>query len=146
MHLDQQASAELLETWRQLRQPGLLQRQKALALALRRLSYQAHRQRVEDEMVDIMVAAEALYLSDLGPEELGFRLALRASALSDPQKLGMTRRNVFDLMKSAYGVRSKIVHGDEPKQKDLKVKGAQVPLTEFVQATEEVVTELRGSW
>jgi Apea-like HEPN len=140
MDLDQQASAELVETWRQLRQPGLLQKQKALALALRRLSYQAHRQRIEDEMVDVMVAAEALYLSDLGPEELGFRLALRASALSDPQKLGMTRRNVFDLMKSAYSVRSKIVHGDEPRPKDLKVKGIQVPLAEFVQATEEVVS------
>jgi hypothetical protein len=141
MHLDRHASAQLVETWRLLRQPGLLQRQKALALALRRLGYQAHRQRVEDEMVDIMVAAEALYLSDLGPDELGFRLALRASALSDPQELGMTRRNVFDLMKSAYGVRSKIVHGDEPKPKDLKVKGAQVPLAEFVQATEEVVRQ-----
>jgi len=141
MQLDQQASAELVEAWRLLRQPGLLQKQKALALALRRLGYQAHRQRVEDEMVDIMVAAEALYLSDLGPDELGFRLALRASALSDPQKLDMTRRNVFDLMKSAYAVRSRIVHGDEPRPKDLKVKGVQVPLAEFVQATEEVVRQ-----
>jgi hypothetical protein len=141
MHLDQQSSANLVEAWRQLRQPGFLQEKKALALALRRLGYQAHRQRVEDEIVDIMVAAEALYLSDLGPDELGFRLALRASALSDPEKLNMTRRNVFDLMRSAYGVRSKIVHGDEPKPKDLKVKGPQVPLGEFVQATEEVVRQ-----
>jgi hypothetical protein len=141
MQLDQQASAELVEAWRLLSQPGLLQKQKALALALRRLGYQAHRQRVEDEMVDIMVAAEALYLSDLGPDELGFRLALRASALSDPQKLDMTRRNVFDLMKSAYAVRSKIVDGDEPRPKDLKVKVVQVPLAEFVQATEEVVRQ-----
>ena len=141
LDLNQQASADLVKTWRQLRQPGLLQRQKALALALRRLSYQAHRLRVEDEMVDVMVAAEALYLSDLGHEELGFRLALRASALSDPRGLGMTRRDVFDLMKSAYNVRSKIVHGDEPRPKDLKVKGAQVPLAEFVQATEDVVRQ-----
>jgi hypothetical protein len=141
MYLDQQAGAELVESWRQVRQPGLLQKQKALALALRRLGYQAHRQRVEDEMVDIMVAAEALYLSDLGPDELGFRLALRASALSDPQRLNMTRRNVFDLMKSAYGVRSKIVHGDEPKARDLKVKDVQVSLVKFVQATEEVVRQ-----
>jgi Apea-like HEPN len=141
LHIDEQASGELVETWRQLRQPGLLQKQKALALGLRRLSYQAHRQRVEDEMVDIMVAAEALYLSDLGPEELGFRLALRASALCDPEKLGMTRRNVFDLMKSAYAVRSKIVHGDVPRPRDLKVKGAPVPLADFVQATEEVVRQ-----
>ena len=54
------------------------------------------------QVIDFLVAAEALYLSDLGPEELGFRLALRAAALSDSQKLGMSRRDVFDLMKSAY--------------------------------------------
>jgi hypothetical protein len=141
IHLDEQASSEIVEIWRQLRQPGFLQKQKALALALRRLGYQAHRERVEDEMVDIMVAAEALYLSDLGPGELGFRLALRASALSDPEKLDMTRRNVFDLMKSAYDVRSKIVHGNTPRPRDLKVKGAPVPLADFVQATEEVVRQ-----
>ena len=87
MQLDQQASADLVETWRQIRQPGLLQKQKALAPRLRRLSYQAYRQRIEDEIVDIMVAAEALYLSDLGPEELGFRLALRASALATLRSL-----------------------------------------------------------
>jgi hypothetical protein len=141
MHLDDHATTQFVETWGLLRQPGLLQRQKALALALRRLAYQAHRQRVEDELVDVMVAAEALYLSDPGRDELGFRLALRASALSDPQRLGMTRRNVFDLMRSAYGVRSKIVHGDEPRPKDLKSKGVHVSLADFVQATEEVVRQ-----
>jgi len=144
MHLDEPASADLVATWRQLRQPGLLQRHKDLALAWRRLSYQAQRQRVEDEMVDVMVAAEALYLSGLGTTELGFRLALRASALSDPEKLGMTRRNVFELMKSAYAVRSTIVHGEVPKPKDLKVKDMQVSLPDFVHATEEVVRQGLG--
>jgi Apea-like HEPN len=141
LHLNEEASAELVKVWNQLRQPGLLQKQKALALGLRRLSYQAYRQRIEDEMVDVMVAAEALYLAGLGPGELGFRLALRASALSDAPKLGMTRRQVFDLMKSAYDARSKIVHGEEPKSKDLKVKGAQALLPDFVQATEGVVRQ-----
>jgi Apea-like HEPN len=92
-------------------------------------------------MVDIMVAAEALYLSGSETQELGFRLALRASALSNPDELGMTRRDLFDLMKVAYIVRSKIVHGDVPKPKDLKVKGASVSLPEFVQATEGVVRQ-----
>ncbi len=140
-HLDEPASVELVQTWRQLRQPELLRKHRALALALRRLGFQAHRERVEDELVDILIAAEALYLADVGYEELGFRLALRAAALCDPQKLGMTRRNVFDQMKSAYGVRSKIVHGEAPRAKDLKVKGAQVPLADFVQATEEVIRQ-----
>jgi hypothetical protein len=141
MHLDDQACAELVEMWRRLRQPGLLQRQKALALALRRLSYQALRERIEDEMVDVLIAAEALYLSDSGFQELNFRLALRAAALCDPRKLDMSRREVFDLMKSAYAVRSKIVHGEAPKAKDVKVKEAQVPLADFIQAIEGVVRQ-----
>jgi Apea-like HEPN len=138
LHLDAQASAEVVRAWRQLRQPGL---HKALALAVRRFSYQAHRQRLEDELVDILIASEALYLSDVDYRELNFRLALRAAALCSPQKLTMTRRNVFDLMKSAYDVRSKIVHGEEPKPKDLRLKGARVSLMDFVQATEEVVRQ-----
>jgi hypothetical protein len=141
VNLDTQAAMEVVDTWQRLRQPGLLQRQKALALALRRFSYQAYRQRAEDELVDILVAAEALYLSDLGPSELGFRFALRASAFSDVAKLGMTRREVFDMMKAAYNVRSKIVHGDEPKPKDMKVKDMPKLLPEFVQASEEVVRQ-----
>jgi hypothetical protein len=133
LHLGEQAARSLVETWRQLRQPALLQQQRALALALRRLSYQAGRVRIEDELVDLLVASEALYLSDAGFEELGFRLALRSAVLSNPSSLDMTRRQVFDLMKSAYGVRSKIVHGELPKPKDVKVKGVQVPLADFVQ-------------
>jgi hypothetical protein len=53
----------------------------------------------------------------------------------------MTKRDVFDLMKSAYSVRSTIVHGDVPKAKDMKVKGQQVTLAEFVQAIENVVRQ-----
>jgi hypothetical protein len=140
LDLDAQAAKEVVEAWR-LVSPGLLQSQKALALALRRLSYQAYRQRIEDEMIDIMVAAEAMYLTRTEIQELGFRLALRSAALSDAGALDMTRRQIFDLMKAAYNVRSTIVHGDEPKPKDLKVKGVPVPLSDFVQATEDVVRQ-----
>ena len=108
---------------------------------MRRLSYQAGRARIEDELVDILVAAEALYLSDVNFEELGYRLALRSAALSEPAALGVTRRDVFELMKSAYTVRSKIVHGELPKPKDVKVKGTPVPLAEFVQSVEDVVRQ-----
>jgi hypothetical protein len=143
-HLDEQTAAEVVATWRLLRQPGFLQRQKALALALRRLGYQAGRERVEDELVDILIAAEALYLSDVDYEELGFRLALRTAALCDPEALELTRRDVFDLMRSAYRVRSKVVHGEAPKSKDLKVKGVQASLADFVQAIEDVIRQGLG--
>jgi hypothetical protein len=140
LEMDASMAAELAQVWGQLRRPGL---HKAIGLALRRLSYQAGRDRVEDEIVDILVAAEALYLSGIeSPTELGFRLALRAAAFSDPSTLGgMTRREVYGTMNKAYGVRSKIVHGDVPRASDLKVRGARVSLTEFVQAIEDVIRQ-----
>lgn len=139
--LDEVAAADLQAVWKQLRQPGLLQQQRALALALRRLSYQARRERIEDELVDVLVAAEALYLSDVDYEELGFRLSLRAAALANPEKVGLTKRQVFDLMRAAYKVRSKVVHGDIPKTRDLRVAGAPVQLPEFVEVVERVVRQ-----
>jgi hypothetical protein len=139
VHLDEGGSAEMVEIWRQLRQ---CQVPAALALGLRRLSYQAHRQRVEDELVDILIAGEALYLSDASStSELGFRLALRASALCDPEILAMTRRDVFDLMKAAYLVRSKVVHGEVPKPRDLKVRNVHTSFADLVQATASVVRQ-----
>jgi hypothetical protein len=138
LELGASTAAELIKAWGQLRRSG---QHKAIGLASRRLSYQAGRERIEDELVDILVAAEALYLSDVGHEELGFRLALRAAAFSNPSGLDMTRRDVFDTMKNAYKVRSKIVHGDVPKTADLKVRGTQVSLMDFVQAIEDIVRQ-----
>ena len=37
--------------------------------------------------------------------------------------------------------RSKIVHGDAPKAADLKMKGTQAALTDFVQAIENIVRQ-----
>jgi hypothetical protein len=70
---------------------------------------------------------------------LGFVWLYEPRRSLTPHKLGMTRRNGFDLMRAAYVVRSKIVHGNVPQPKHLKVKGVQVSLKDFVQATEEVV-------
>jgi len=37
------------------------------------MHYRTQRDRVDDELIDVMIAAEALYLSDVGSNELGFR-------------------------------------------------------------------------
>jgi len=139
LHLDDDAVTRVQEWWQVLRRPGT--RHKALALAIRRMHYRTQRDRVDDELIDVMIAAEALYLSDVGSNELGFRLALRASAWCKPSHLDMSRREVFDLMKSAYKIRCAIVHGDEPKQADIVAKGDRVPLSRFVEITEKVVRQ-----
>ena len=136
--LDDETAADLSSMWtlvRNIRIPD------SVSLAMRRLSFQVGRERIEDEIVDVLIAAEALYLTDGNQQELGFRLALRAAALSDPAKLGMSRRDVFDMMKSAYTVRSKIVHGSKPKPVNLKVKGLQLSVEDFVQELENMVKQ-----
>jgi hypothetical protein len=136
--------AEIVLVWKAIRRPGLLQRQKGLALALRRLSYQAQREQPEDELLDTMIAAEALYLIGLGNAaergELRYRLALRAALWADPEQVGLTRREVFALMKSAYDARSAIAHGGTPKDGDMKVRGQKVSLQELAEAAKLVIT------
>jgi hypothetical protein len=135
---------EFLKIWGYVRKPGLLGKQKGLALALRRLSYQAQRERAEDELLDIMIGAEALYLTDLGNEqyrgELRYRLSLRSAMLNDAAPTSLTKQEVFELMKSAYDARSAIAHGGRPKPKVLKFRGSQVSLADIVAATRGVVT------
>jgi hypothetical protein len=132
-----------IEIWQVIRKPGLLRRQKGLALSLRRLSYQAQRERPEDELLDLMIAAEALYLSDLGNQsdrgELRYRLSLRAALLSSRSSVGYTRRQVFDLMRSAYDTRSALAHGGTPEPKIMKICGIRVPLPQLVAATRLVI-------
>ena len=135
-------AAELVQVWTWVRQLQPLQQQKGLALALRRLSYHAQRERPEDELLDTMIAAEALYLMGLGKEaergELRYRLALRAALWANPEKVGFTRREVFGIMKSAYDARSAIAHGGTPDPKGIKVRGQRVSLSELAETAKSV--------
>jgi hypothetical protein len=137
-------SVELGKVWPLLRHPGLLRRNKGLALALRRLSYQAQRERPEDELLDTMIAAEALYLSDMGKAadrgELRYRLALRAALWSELEPTGFTKREVLGIMKSAYDARSAIAHGGTPKPDDMKMRGEKVPLAHLAKAAKSITT------
>jgi hypothetical protein len=133
------------EVWKLVSKRGLLAGHKGLALALRRLSYQAQRERPDDELLDIMIAAEALYFTERGKEqdrgELRYRLALRAAIWADEQKLGMTKLEVLKLMKVAYDARSAVAHGGSPDPKEMKIKGERVELPELVKVTRTVVAQ-----
>jgi PIN like domain/Apea-like HEPN len=143
IEVDDQWVSELREVWKLVSQRGLLIRNKGLALALRRLSYQAQRERAEDELLDVMIAAEALYLAELGRAsergDLRFRVALRAAVWADDPPLGMTKREVLKLMKSAYDARSAVAHGGSPDPKEVKIKGQRIELSELVKVTRIVV-------
>lgn len=83
-----------------------------IASALRRFGFAADRALPDDEIVDLMIAAEALFLSEMEDKyrgELRFRLSIRAASL-----LGTTldeRLRLSKFMRSAYDARSAVVHG-----------------------------------
>jgi Apea-like HEPN len=82
---------------------------KELGTAVRRFSYSCVRHQNEDKIVDLMIAAESLFLHDTREGEKRFRLALRAGRFlsTDPAK----QKEVYDRMRKAYDLRSLLVHG-----------------------------------
>lgn len=93
----------------------------AIGMALRRFRYASEREREEDRLVDLLIAAESLFLQDEG-KELSYRLRQRVALL-----LGTTfkdRLEISDDIKMAYDSRSKVVHGSG--------KGHKAPLSVIV--------------
>ena len=110
--------------------------------AIRRFSYAADRHRADDRLVDLVIAAETLFLGDAGnPQERGelrFRYALRAAFFIEVE--GATRRDVFRFMRNGYDARSAIVHGGSPDEKLLtSIDGRQLTLVGFADATESIL-------
>ena len=126
--------------WKQLQQPRVMDL-KFLTVALRRLAFASERQRNEDKMIDVLIAAEALFLSDVGngPDrgELTHRLAQRAGWF-----LGATpteRIAISQHMRKAYRVRSAIVHGSHDLPLPNDPCGQGLSLKDFVAITEAYV-------
>lgn len=98
------------------------QKSGAFRVGARRFSLALERERPDDRVVDLMIAAEALFLTDQKGSrkdfgEKTYRLALRAAFFlaNDPER----RRGLFKDFRDAYWARSSIVHGAEPSAIDL---------------------------
>ena len=110
-----------------------------LELALRRFDQSYGRVGVEDQLIDYMIAFEALYLNDAGAQERGemrFRLALRVAQFL--RELNQ-RKSLYREMRTAYDMRSSIVHGDvyDPP----KVDGVVIPVEEYISRIENYLRE-----
>jgi hypothetical protein len=127
--------------WDGLQSEGV-RKHKFLDVAVRRYSYAHERHRLEDKIVDLLVAAEALFLSDYNKAdpyigEIRFRMSLRAALFLNTN--GESRRRVFRQMRAAYDLRSSIVHGGDtgkvklPPQPD----GSPTPVEDFVWTIQE---------
>ena len=73
--------------------------------AARRFADAAGRSRADDEIVDLVIAAESLFLGDVGG---GYPPAARAASFTDGTN--RQRRQVLAFMSNAYRARNRIVH------------------------------------
>ena len=124
----------LKEIYQNLVQSGA-KMNKGLEFALRRFLYGYERVREEDALVDLMIAAEAMFLrEDRSEKELSYRLKLRAARFLSENIA--ERQAIFKLFTQAYDVRSAVVHGGDPeipKKKD----GSEQSFAAFVEEVEE---------
>ena len=79
-----------------------------VAVALRRYVYSYDRYLVEDRLVDLAIALEALFAD--GNTEVSYRVSANGANFVTVPRL--SRRQVRDWIKAAYDVRSKVVHGN----------------------------------
>jgi Apea-like HEPN len=103
-----------------------------IGLALRSFSsiYDRLMHQGEDCIIDSITALEALWKLD---SELAFRLAFRtASLLGTSDNL---REQVFDTLRTYYGIRSKIVHGTTLRASESALVLNDEPLREIVRKT-----------
>jgi hypothetical protein len=131
---------DLAELYRQL--AASRSASKPIDAAARRFADAAGRSRPDDEIVDLVISAESLFLADLGSPrdrgEIAYRFATRAASFSDGTN--QQRRQVLAFMRSAYRARSGIVHSgrlDETKLRGLN--GQPAPAGEFTDELEAFV-------
>src|SRR5207248_3885751 len=100
MKVDSEWLQRFAEFWKTLQAAGVKKR-KFLVTSIRRFSYAHERHRTEDKIIDLLIASEALLLSDSSyTGELKHRLCQR-TALFLAATSG-DRRNIFNRMGVAY--------------------------------------------
>ena len=123
-----------LELWRLLEQEAA-----RFSFSIHRFNLAFDRGLLADRIVDLIIAAEALFLSDLDDKyrgELRFRFALRAAKFIEHPSYG--EQDIFRIMRQAYDARSAIVHGGSPKETHLP-DDQSADLPHFTDALEELV-------
>lgn len=123
--------------WHQANDKNVTER-RFLSVALRRFSQARERIQKEDEIIDLLICAEALFLNQLGSNrgELRYRLSHRAALFIEESQL--KRVKLFKFMKNIYDVRSAIVHGTDKKlEMPSKEDGTKYNINELCTITED---------
>lgn len=107
-----------------------------LTIPINRFNFANERERPEDKLIDYIIAFESLFTKE--PQELSYRLSIRVSFFMG--KSHKDRKKIFTLIKKAYDLRSKIVHGMN-YDKNVEVNGENIPIQDFVSRIEELLRE-----
>jgi hypothetical protein len=89
--------------------------QVGIALGLHRFTEATTRTSAADRLVDLVIALESMFSKEGGAAS--YQLSRRASAVLGV--LGLSAEAVYKFLSAAYYSRSKIVHGGNPKHKNL---------------------------
>jgi hypothetical protein len=106
---------------------------KFINRALKRFNSAIEEFELEDKLIDLVIALEALYLIE--KDELGYRLSLRVSVLlqNDIEDVSYVR----ELVKKGYDLRSDVVHGKSVKR--VKIRDQVITLDKVVNDLEDIV-------
>jgi hypothetical protein len=130
-------NAQVRELWAMLSADEVA-KHKTLPSALRRFGQARDRDRPENELIDLMIAAETLFLPGEEQGDPSYKLALRSAFfLAD---LGRPPAQTFGQMKRAYTASRSAVHSSQLGTLELG-DGRRVELNEFVAETSELVRE-----
>lgn len=138
--VDEKSAKKIRSTWQWLVSQSDTQSTN-LILAARRLGYANERFRVEDRLLDAMIAAEELYLGGTDNGELRYKLSLRTALWANPTALGVSKLEVSRFMKKAYDARSAIAHGSRPDTNALKLANDTLSIDKFTDFLVKVVQE-----
>lgn len=132
--LSEEEVPQFLHLWHLLEQGS-----NRFTFSIHRFNLAFDRGLLADRIVDLVIAAEALFLSDMGAKDRGeirFRFALRAAKFIQHPSYG--EQELFQIMRQAYDARSAIVHGGSPDKLHLPDnQSADLPV--FIDTVEELV-------
>ena len=130
---DKKGSQSIRKLWR-LYWDIDLDKNKAIRVALNRFFDSEHRGRDDDSIIDLMIGLEAIFLSEFS--ELKQRLSLRISKYLENEQ---SPELVYEFMKAAYKVRSKVAHGNTFSNKDFKFNGYDYDIHYFHMFLREIL-------
>ena len=135
--LTKKEASDFVDFWKNANSPEIKKR-RFLSVSISRFGQAKSRKNKEDSLIDYMISSEALFLSQIGeiPGELTYRLSHRAAFfLADKRD---QREQIFRFFKSAYSLRSSIVHGSsKPIKLPQKEDGTKYNLNDFCEVLED---------